>query len=595
MKLRANLWFLIMTLALATAACDDDPSSKNNANNVNNANNANNTNNTNNVVNPALVRVDVTPATSQLQAQETVALTATGVYDDASTADLTAGAAWSSDATAVATVDASGVVTAAAVGTARITATVGGIPGTATVEVLPELADPAHDREFRAAWVATVWGINFPSSTSSVSAQQAELVDILDALAAHGFNAVVFQVRPEGDAFYASTLEPWSRFLTGTMGQDPGWDPLDYLITEAHARGLEVHAWFNPYRALVSRSVSAPSNHVSRRFADYAYPWGDSLLWMDPGATAVRDHIIDVLMEVALRYPVDGVHFDDYFYPWPADGYTFPDEPLYQSYLAGGGALGKADWRRDNVNQMIRLIGEELAASAPHVRFGVGPFGIWKAGEPAGVTGTSQYDVLFSDPKKWIQEGWVDYIAPQLYWPTTSTGQPYEPLLTWWAGLTNDRYIFAGNALYRLGDNASWTVDEFRQEVQIGRDLRAQGAMGNIYYHVDNILTDRSGVATMLHDEFYALPALTPPVMAALAEVPAWPRVAVAGTQVTVTHDDPGAVRAWVVYTDAGGAWGVHRIVPAAEGTFTLPAGRFAVSAASLGNVESRAVVITVE
>ncbi len=469
MKLRANLWFLIMTLALATAACDDDPSSKNNANNVNNANNANNTNNTNNVVNPALVRVDVTPATSQLQAQETVALTATGVYDDASTADLTAGAAWSSDATAVATVDASGVVTAAAVGTARITATVGGIPGTATVEVLPELADPAHDREFRAAWVATVWGINFPSSTSSVSAQQAELVDILDALAAHGFNAVVFQVRPEGDAFYASTLEPWSRFLTGTMGQDPGWDPLDYLITEAHARGLEVHAWFNPYRALVSRSVSAPSNHVSRRFADYAYPWGDSLLWMDPGATAVRDHIIDVVMEVALRYPVDGVHFDDYFYPWPADGYTFPDEPLYQSYLAGGGALGKADWRRDNVNQMIRLIGEELAASAPHVRFGVGPFGIWKAGEPAGVTGTSQYDVLFSDPKKWIQEGWVDYIAPQLYWPTTSTGQPYEPLLTWWAGLTNDRYIFAGNALYRLGDNASWTVDELPRRNRLRR------------------------------------------------------------------------------------------------------------------------------
>lgn len=587
MKMRVNWWILVMTVALATAACDDGASSK--------QNNANNTNNTNNVVTPALVRVDVTPAASPLQVGELVALTATGVYDDDSTSDLTASADWSSTDPAVASVDQGGGVTALAVGIATITATVEGIDGTASVEVLPELADPAHDREFRAAWVATAWGINFPSSTSSVSAQQAELVDLLDALAENGFNAVVFQVRPEGDAFYASTLEPWSRFLTGTMGQDPGWDPLDYLVTEAHARNLEVHAWFNPYRALVSRTVSVPSNHVSRRFPEYAYPWGASLLWMDPGATVVRDHIIDVVMDVALRYDVDGVHFDDYFYPWPTDGYTFPDEPLYQAYLSGGGAMSKADWRRDNVNQMIRLIGEELAATKPHVRFGVGPFGIWKAGEPPGVTGTSQYDVLFSDPKKWIQEGWVDYIAPQLYWPTTSSGQPYQPLLTWWAGLADDRYIFAGNALYRLGDNASWTVDEFRQQVRIGRDLRPQLAMGNVFYHVDNILTDRSGVATMLHDEFYALPALTPPVMAALGEVPAWPRVTVTGTQVTVSHPDPASVRAWVVYVDVGGAWGVHRVVPAAETSFTLLAGRWAISAASLGNVESRAVVILVE
>ena len=586
---RENLWMLMCVLLLA--ACDD--TSSNNA--TNNVNNLNNVNNTNNVVNPQLVRIDVTPATSQVQAGEVVQLTATGVYDDDSTQDLTADAAWTSDATGIATVDAQGLVTAQAVGMATITATVDGVDGSAAVEVLPELADVSHEREFRAAWVATVWGINFPSSTSSADAQRAELVDLLDALAAHGFNAMVFQVRPEGDALYASTLEPWSRFLTGTQGQDPGYDPLAFLLTEAHARGIEVHAWLNPYRALVSRTTTTAATHVSRRFPEYAYPWGDSLLWMDPGAVVVRDHIISVVMDLVNRYEVDGIHFDDYFYPWPTAGYTFPDWDLYDAYTADGGTLGLADWRRHNVDEMIRLIGEDIAAVKPHVRFGIGPFGIWKAGEPAGVTGTSQYDVLYSDPKKWIQEGYVDYIAPQLYWPTTSSGQPYEPLLTWWAGLSTERYIFAGNALYQLGSSSTWTVDEFRQEVQIGRDLRASGAMGNIFYHIDNIVTDKSGVASMLHDEFYAVPALTPPVVAARDDVPAWPQVAVAGSQVTLAHPAIADLRAWIVYADIGGVWVLDRIVPAAETTFTLAAGRWAISAASLGNVESRAVVLTVE
>ncbi len=583
-------------LLLGFASCDDGSSrNSTNANNENNtANNGNNTNNNaNNHVDPQLVRIDVTPETATLEVGQSLALTATGTYDDGSSRELTAEAVWISDVRAVAGVDAEGRVTALGPGTALVTAEVGGISGSARIEVLPELADPAHEREFRAAWVATVWGINFPSSTSSVSAQQAELLDILDALARYGFNAVVFQVRPEGDAFYASTLEPWSRFLTGTMGQDPGWDPLDFLITEAHARNIEVHAWLNPYRALVNRSIQPPANHVSRRFPQYAYPWGDSLLWMDPGAVPVRDHIIDVIMDIVSRYDVDGIHFDDYFYPWPATGYTFPDDPLYQDYLAAGGTMGKADWRRHNVDEMVRLVGEEIAALKPYVRFGVGPFGIWKSGEPPGVTGTSQYDVLYSDPKKWIQEGYVDYIAPQLYWPTTSSGQPYEPLLTWWAGLSPDRYIFAGNALYQLGSSSSWTVNEFRQEVQIARDLRPR-VMGNVFYHVNNIRTDASGVATMLHDEFYAVPALTPPVVAALGDVPAWPQVQVDGSRVRMSHAAPDTLRAWVVYADDGGAWRLERIVPAAQTEFDLPSGRFAISAASLGNVESRAVVVTI-
>ncbi|MBU1068595.1 family 10 glycosylhydrolase [Myxococcota bacterium] len=588
---RKNLWILMCLTLLLAVACDDGSSK----NHVNNTNNINNTSNVNNVVNPALVRIDVSPGTVTLNPGGTVQLAATGTWDDDSSRDVTGEVVWSSDATAIATVDASGFVTAVAVGGSTVTAAMGDVTGQATIAVEPELADVAHEREFRAAWVATVWGINFPSSTSSMSAQQAELIDILDALAAHGFNAVVFQVRPEGDALYASTLEPWSRFLTGTQGQDPGYDPLDFLITEAHARNIEVHAWLNPYRALVSRTTTTAAGHVSRRFPEYAYPWGDSLLWMDPGAVVVRDHIISVVMDIVDRYDVDGIHFDDYFYPWPATGYTFPDAPLYQAYTAAGGSMSLADWRRNNVDEMIRIIGEDIAAVKPHVRFGIGPFGIWKAGEPAGVTGTSQYDVLYSDPKKWIQEGYVDYIAPQLYWPTTSSGQPYEPLLTWWAGLSSERYIFAGNALYQLGSSGSWTVDEFRQEVQIGRNLRGSGSMGNIYYHVDNILTDKSGVASMLSDEFYHTAALTPPVVAARDEVPAWPQVTVVGGTITLAHPDPAAVRAWVVYSDVAGAWVLDRIVPAAETSFTLASGTWAISAASLGNVESRAVVVTME
>ena len=180
-----------------------------------------------------------------------------------------------------------------------------------------------------------------------------------------------------------------------------------------------------------------------------------------------------------------------------------------------------------------------------------------------------------------------------MYWPTTSSGQPYEPLLNWWANLSSHRYIFAGNALYQLGSNASWTVNEFRQEVQIGRNLRPR-VMGNIFYHVDNILTDALGVACMLHDEFYTLPALTPPIIAVREEVPAWPNVTVMGFEVTVTHEALDTLRAWIVYKDEGGVWHIDRVIPKTESTFTLPTGRFAITAATKGNVESRAVVVSI-
>ncbi len=586
----------LLGLVLSFSACDDKKSSKQN----NQQNNINNINNLNALNNLQLLNIEVVPPEVMLEPGETAQMEALGMFDDGETRNITAHVNWVSDNLSVAGVSATGLVTAVETGFSTVSASLGDLVGESAVTVRsnvvePTLADVFHEREFRGVWIATAWGINFPSSTSSADAQKVQIQSILDAVEDFGLNAVVFQVRPESDAFYASDLEPWSRFLTGTQGQNPGYDPLSYLIEQAHARNIEVHAWLNPYRALVTRTVTTASNHISKRFPQYAYPWGDSLLWMDPGATVVRDHIVDVVADIVRRYDVDGIHFDDYFYPWPTSGYTFPDGPLHQAYLNNGGTMNLADWRRDNVNQMVRLVSEAVFAEKPHVRFGVGPFGIYRTGEPPGITGTSQYDVLYSDPKKWILERWVDYIAPQLYWPTTSSGQPYGTLLPWWAGISPDgHYIFAGNALYRLGDNASWTVDEFRLQVQIGRQYRQQHSMGNIFYHVTNIVTNKSGVASMLFNEFYHEPALTPPVVAVRDITPAHPWVTADGTLVTVDHDQPDTIRAWIVYAASGEDWVIERIVPSTQTSFQLPAGRWAISAANLGNVESRGFVIQI-
>ena len=281
-----------------------------------------------------------------------------------------------------------------------------------------ELVEVGHTRELRGVWVASVGNINFPSEQGlSAEAQQAELTAMFDAVAAAGLNAVFFQVRPECDALYASPLEPWSRYLTGTQGQDPGYDPLEFAVTQAHARGLELHAWFNPYRAKASAASKAADGHISKLLPQYAYTYGN-FLWMDPGAVEVQDQLVAVIADVVTRYDIDGVHFDDYFYPYP-DEDPFPDSGTYGAYVQGGGQLGLADWRRDNVNRVVERVGLEVAKLRPSVRWGISPFGIYRPGIPEGIQGLDQYDAIYADPVKWMQEGWLDYLAPQLYWPST--------------------------------------------------------------------------------------------------------------------------------------------------------------------------------
>ena len=458
-----------------------------------------------------------------------------------------------------------------------------------------DLVVVGHPRELRAAWVASVGNINFPSGQGlSAGAQQAELSAMFDGVAAAGLNTVILQVRPECDALYASALEPWSRYLTGTQGGDPGYDPLEFAVTQAHARGLELHAWFNPYRAKASAGSAAADNHISKQLPQYAYAY-DKFVWMDPGAAAVQDQLVAVIADVVSRYDIDGVHFDDYFYPYPS-GDPFPDDATFDAYVQGGGQLGRADWRRDNVNRIVQRVGEQVAALRPSVRWGISPFGIYRPGIPEGIQGLDQYDAIYADPLKWMEEGWLDYLAPQLYWPSTQEPQAYGKLIAWWSSITTGgRYIFAGNYLSKIGSDAAWSLDELRTQIQLGRQYAPQGSQGNIYFHVAPILGNDEGFTDMIKSEFYQRPALTPPIAALVGETVAPPQAQLAGTSVTLSHAAPASLRAWVLYRAVGEGWEIERIVRASEPGLELPGpGTWAISAAARSGVESAGVRITV-
>lgn len=458
---------------------------------------------------------------------------------------------------------------------------------------MPELVDVVHQRELRGVWIASVSNINFPSSQSlSAAQQQTELRDLLDVLVDSHCNAIFFQVRPESDALYKSNIEPWSRFLTGMQGKDPGYDPLEVLVTEAHTRGIEVHAWMNPYRAKSSKSSTAAANHLSVTQAKYAYVY-DTGVWMDPGAVAVQDHVASVITDVVTRYDIDGLHFDDYFYPYPT-ATPFPDSATFAEYQAAGGQLSLKDWRRDNVNTLVERVSMDIRTAKPWVRFGISPFGIYRPGTPAGISGLDQYDSLFADPVKWKAQGWVDYLAPQLYWPSTQVPQAYGTLIDWWSKLPEDgRYTFAGNYLSKLDSSPAWSIDEFRTQVALSRAQANNGSLGNIYFHVGPLQKNQSGIRDVFRDELYPTPALSPPVIAA-ADVPVTPPdVLVKGSTVTMSHD--ADIFAWVVYYDDGAGFAMDRIVPAMTKSFDLPAGRYAISAAGRSMVESRGVVVEVK
>jgi uncharacterized lipoprotein YddW (UPF0748 family) len=360
------------------------------------------------------------------------------------------------------------------------------------------------DHDFRGVWVATVNNIDWPSRRDlSVEEQKRELIAILDRVAALRLNAVMLQVRPAADALYASPFEPWSEYLTGQMGRapEPLYDPLAFAVAEAHARGLQLHAWFNPLRAHHPSGTSPiDAQHISRIHPELVRRYG-RYLWLDPGEDAVRRWSEAVILDVVRRYDVDGVHIDDYFYPYPerdARGaeIEFPDDGPWSRYLAAGGAMSRADWRRDNINQFVRELYTQIKATRPAVQFGISPFGIWRPGWPQQISGLDAYASIYADSKLWLQEGWVDYLAPQLYWPIGKPQQSFPVLLHWWtAQSTCGRPIWPGMSVSHLASRSrpkGWPAAEIAEQMRIARTTR--GAGGFILFSMRALMEDRDGV-----------------------------------------------------------------------------------------------------
>jgi uncharacterized lipoprotein YddW (UPF0748 family) len=367
-------------------------------------------------------------------------------------------------------------------------------------------AEPAA--EFRGAWVATVFNLDWPSKPGlSAARQQAELRAILDRAKAIKLNAILLQIRPAGDALYASKIEPWSAFLTGTQGTDPGYDPLAFAIREAHARGIELHAWFNPFRAATSPSGGTAANHVARTHPEWIRRHG-SLLWIDPGEPAARDYVLGVILDVVRRYDLDGVHLDDYFYPYPAKGVSdFADEPSWKRIGQASG-LRRADWRRDNINRFVETLYRRVKAEKPAVKVGLSPFGIWRPGVPATTEAQlDAYGQLYCDAKLWLERGWCDYLAPQLYWSIEPAKQSFPVLLDWWrAQSKSGRPVWPGLATERIGPNRP--AQEIADQIALTR--RGTATPGHIHWDMKALMQNRGGIADLLQRDTYGNRVPTP-------------------------------------------------------------------------------------
>ena len=456
------------------------------------------------------------------------------------------------------------------------------------VRAAAESAPPPVPREFRAAWVATVDNIDWPSRKGlSTWQQQKELIAILDRLVELRMNAIIFQVRPAADALYQSSIEPWSDFLTGQMGRAPApfYDPLAFAITEAHKRGLELHVWINPYRAKHFATKAVAPGHLSRTRPDLVRTYG-SYLWMDPGDSEVRAITTRVVLDIVRRYDVDGMHIDDYFYPYPetrnGKEIPFPDDVTYARYQRGGGTLARDDWRRDNVNRLVRELYEGVHLVKPWVRFGISPFGIWRPGYPASVRGLDQYAVLYADARKWLNEGWLDYFTPQLYWAVNRPQQRYDELLRWWADEnTKGRHLWPGNYTSKVGfTNAQkFSVNEIVEQIRL---TRAQpGASGNVHFSMEVFMKNPDSLGQRLAQEAYAAPALVPASPWLDRRSPSAPLLTMRTDSVSgdlmldvrsaAATSTASAPWLWIIQTRADLGW-TTEIIPSTERTHLLAA-----------------------
>ncbi len=369
---------------------------------------------------------------------------------------------------------------------------------------VPLFSQSNPKRELRGAWIATVSRIDWPS-TNNTEVQKNDLINILDELDEAGINAVFFQVRPECDALYYSEIEPWSYWLTGSQGSAPNpyYDPLEFVTEEAHKRGMEIHAWCNPYRVKVSTSSYTFSpDHVINQHPDWILYVGDDTV-LDPGLPEVREYVSHVFSDIARRYDVDGLHIDDYFYPWA--GISNEDQLTFQTYPRGFNNI--SNWRRDNVNLLIEMIQDSLVAIDENIKWGVSPFGIWKSGTPPGIIGTSAWGhPLYCDAVTWLNQEWIDYLAPQLYWEFGGP-QDYGLLAPWWASVMNGRHLYPGQAVYRIQQH-NWPSTEIINQILLNRDT--EEIKGSIFFSTQSILGNFKGITDSLKNNYYKTKALVP-------------------------------------------------------------------------------------
>jgi uncharacterized lipoprotein YddW (UPF0748 family) len=474
---------------------------------------------------------------------------------------------------------------------------------------------PAAPREFRAAWVSTVANIDWPSKANlTAPQQQAEAIAILDRAKGMNLNAIVLQVRPGADAVYASEIEPWSEYLSGAQGKapQPWYDPLKFWITQAHARGLELHAWFNPYRARHATAKSPVAfNHISKTNPDAVKSYG-RFLWMDPAEDAASKQTLAVILDVVKRYDIDGVHIDDYFYPYPIeqgsegalDGagggkgeLDFPDQPAWQRYVGGGGKLTRPDWRRQNVNQLIEALYKGIHAEKSWVRFGISPFGVGKPDRrPSGITGFSQYDRLYADAELWLENGWLDYFSPQLYWAVSQPAQAYDTLLDYWVAQNRQgRHIWPGLFTSRIGAaSKAFAPEEIVKQIGVTRSRPK--ATGHVHFSMAPLMDNRQGISDQLKAGVYAGPALVPATPWLRTEAATVPTVSAkrAGNAVSLKLGAAKGVAQYAIWSRHGAEWR-FAVAPGAQTEWNAPADAdaFVVSAVDrLGNESARVALL---
>jgi uncharacterized lipoprotein YddW (UPF0748 family) len=455
---------------------------------------------------------------------------------------------------------------------------------------------PAMACEMRGVWVATVANIDWPSKPGlPVDVQQNEAIAILDRVQALNMNAVVLQIRPHADALYASELEPWSYYLTGEQGRapEPFYDPLQFWIDQAHARGIELHAWFNPYRA----GHPAMRCAISEKSVIKAHPgWVHALAdtgyyWMDPAIKEVQDHSFAVVMDVVKRYDLDGIHFDDYFYPYREynQGKDFPDDATWKAYLASGGTMARDDWRRDAVNKFIQRIYKGIKKAKPWVKFGVSPFGVYRPGYPAGMGGSfDQYAILYADARLWFNKGWVDYYTPQIYWNISSQQLSFPAILGWWEGENKKhRHLWPGLYL-RPGIEPREMALEIVNQVMITRAM-VQPAPGTIQFSMKSLMSPDSLIFKALASGPFSVPALIPGCPWLDHTAPSSPEVRVTRENgaCRLTWQPEGKERPFLycLYLKRGSRWR-QEVFPAGVLAMTLPVEGGKISAIVLTAVD---------